>query len=207
MKATRDSSLIPKAPRRSIDRPLRVERCHRGGSETEERYDVYAPLVDLSELPGDRIFPYILPNGERASRQGDAIKWCAKHSGRCVQTIYRKLSKLRKDGSKALSPRPRKDKGSSRFFSQNHKAAVFVAYLHLALQPTARAIHGAIVRNRELLGISEAQLPSYETVRVWLRSALPALVKLALEGQRAYRELMFSDLERGLLAASKDRSE
>jgi hypothetical protein len=171
------------------------------------RFDAIAPLVQLFDVKESRRFPHVLPDGTRTWTMTRAVAWCAEHDKRSTRTIWRKIHDF-KDRKNGLPERiGRSDKGHSRFFTWHNQAAIFAAYLHLALQPTTRGIHGAIVRNRELLGISAAQLPSYETVRVWLRSVSPALVKLALEGQRAYRELIFSDLERGLLAVRKDRSE
>lgn len=136
----------------------------------------------------------------------DVVDWCAIHIGRNPRTIRRWIAKFKSAGTNALERAARSDKGISRFFERHNKAAILAAYLYLALRPSLRAVHEAIVRNRELIDVSEAKLPSRETVRVWLRSASPTLVALAQEGQSAYRQLVFSDLERGLLAVRKDRS-
>ena len=175
--------------------------------ERQSRFEAIAPLVQLFDIPISRRFPHLLPDGTRAWSLSDAVAWCAANNDLCTRTIWRRFAKFKNAGKGALESAARKDKGLSRFFTQHDKAAAFAAYLYLVLRPSVRAVHGAIVRNCELLDVAEAQLPSRETVRLWLRSTRPALVALALEGQRTYRALMFSELERGLLAAAKDWSE
>lgn len=172
----------------------------------EGRFEAIAPLVQLLEVPISRRFPHLLPDGTRASTLTHAIDWCAKRGQCSRRTIQRRIAKFKNAGEAALEFPARRDKGRSRFFTQHSKAAAFAAYTHLALNLSFSAVHQAIARNSEALDVRESKLPCCETVRLWLRSAPPTLVELALEGQRAYRELMFSDLERGLLVACKDRS-
>jgi hypothetical protein len=175
--------------------------------EWRDRLRAIEPLVQLIAVPQGQQFPHLLPDGTSAWSIKDAVDWCAMHVERNPRTIRYWIAKFKAAGTSAFEPAPRSDKGTSRFFTQHRKAAILAAYLFLCLRPSARAVHEAIVRNRELIEVPEAKLPSCETVRRWLRSASPMLVAMALEGQRTYRELMFSDLERGLLAARKDWSE
>lgn len=187
-----------------MKRPINLDR----GMKTtrEDRVEAIAPIVQLLDVPIARRFPHLLPDGTRAWSLNEAVIWCATNNELCTRTIWRRIARFKKAGKGALESAVRRDKGLSRFFTQHYKAGAFAAYLYLVLKPSVRAVHQAIVRNRELLDVTEAKLPSCETVRLWLRSTQPTLLALALEGQRTYRELMFSDLERGLLIAGKDRS-
>ncbi len=173
----------------------------------EGRVQLIAPLAQLLDVRATRRFPHLLPDGSRAWSLTDAATWCAERNGRSLRTVWRTIAVFKSGGNVALERNFRRDKGRSRFFARYDKAAVLAAYLHLALKPSCRAIFKSIVRNRELLGVPETKAPSYETVRSWLRFAPSALVALGLEGQRAFRELMFSEIERGLLPSPDDRSE
>jgi len=182
----------------------------RGKRETtfgEARFRAIAPLVELDQVPKTQRFPRLLPDGSRAWSATQIVAWCAKENGLCVTTIRRSLAAFRRGGEGTLERRRRADKGSSRFFSRRHAAAVFAAYLHLAWRPGVRAVHQSILRNREWLGLSGVRLPCYNTMRAWLRTERRALAPLALEGQNLYRDLAFSEAYRGSFVARKDCSE
>jgi hypothetical protein len=172
-----------------------------------DRYDAVAPLIPLLGLPKNRRFPHLLPDGTCAWSMSAAASWCAQKSGRSLRTIQRVQAAFKLGGDGAFDRRFRSDRGLSRFFGRNRAAAAFAAYLSLTWRPSVRAIHEAMLRHRELLGLSGLKMPSYETVRCWLRSATPSLVPLALEGQKLYRDLAFSDADICVLTVRKDRSE
>lgn len=181
----------------------------RGKRETafgEARFRAIAPLAELDQVPRAQRFPRLLPDGGRAWSATQIVAWCAKENGRSVTTIRRSLAAFRRGGKRALERGPRADKGSPRFFGRRRAAAVFAAYLHLAWRPSVRAVHQSILQNREWLGLSGVRLPCYNTVRAWLRTERRALAPFALEGQRIYRQLAFSEVERGILRARKDPS-
>jgi hypothetical protein len=171
----------------------------------EGRLRTIAPLVELDQMPKAQRFPRLLPDGGRAWSATQIVAWCAKENGCCVRTVKRSLGAFRRGGKGALERGPRADKGSSRFFGRHHAAAAFAAYLHLAWRPSLSAVHRSILRNREAIGLGSVKAPSYWTVRQWLRLATPALVPLAVEGQRIYRQLAFSEVEQGILRARNDR--
>jgi hypothetical protein len=165
-----------------------------------------SPLIELCELPKDQRFPYLLSDGKRVRTVTGVVEWCAKRGGCCTMTVWRAYAMFRKGGRRALISRPRKDKGASRWFVHHKKAAIFAAYLWLGWGQTIAEIHAAIRRDRELLEVPAAtQVPSYDTVRRWLRSNAPALVSLALDGQKLHRARMTSYAKRGLLVERKDR--
>ena len=164
-----------------------------------------APLFELFNVAANRRFPHLLPDGERALKMGDAIDWCAKRNVCSVRTIYRKIAFFRINGEMGSESIPRADKGSFRFFTRYQKAAAMGAYLNIAWGVSSRAVHMAILRNRELLEIPAKGGPSYETVRNWLRSSASEKIPLALEGQRSYRDTAFSYFESGVLLPARQR--
>jgi hypothetical protein len=101
--------------------------------------------------------------------------------------------------------RSRKDKGTSRWFARYEKAAEFAAYLRLAWGQNFTEIYNIIQRDHDHLEIPPAQIPSYETVRAWLRSNPVGLVALALEGQKAHRARIALDAKQGFLTERKER--
>lgn len=185
---------------------MKIANLNSENVQTSKYFDAIAPLLVLFDVSASRRFPHLLPDGSRAWTMSAAVAWRAEHSQRSTRTIRRRIARFKKAGNAALELAARRDKGYSRFFTQHNKAGAFAAYVHLALKLPVRDVHQAIIRNRLVLDVSESKLPCCETVRLWLRSASPAVVALALEGQRTYRELMFSELECGLLVARNDRS-
>ena len=184
---------------------IEIERT---GALAAELFATFVPLIELCKTPKTRRFPHLLPDGERAWSKIQAIAWYAARNARHPRTIWRWIAKLREKGEVPFERASRSDKGSSRVFVRSPEVAAYCAYLHIALAPPCAAIYKSILRNGEFLGVPPTKAISYETVRKWLRSnPRLTLVKLGLEGQRRYRELMFSEIERGLLPAAKDRSE
>lgn len=171
------------------------------------RFEIIAPVLELRDMPESRRFPHLMPDGKCVWTMGEAVAWCAAHNGLTPRTVWRAVSAFKKGGKQSLERGIRADKGHSRFFAHHRKAAALAAYLHLAWRPSVRSVYEAILRHRELIDLSTAKLPSYETVRTWLRIATPTLAQLAVDGQGLYRELLFADHERGLFRGSKDRGE
>jgi hypothetical protein len=185
-------------------RPINGERG-RGGNRN--RYEAILPLIPLLDLPKNRRFPHLLPDGTCVWSTSAAASWCAQQSDRSLRTIWRGLAAFKRGGEAAFDRGFRSDKGLSRFFGRHRAAAAFVAYLSLTWRPSLQAIHEAMLRHREPLGLSELKMPSYGTVRFWLRSATPSLVPMALEGQKLFRDLAFSDAAIRVPTVRKDRGE
>jgi hypothetical protein len=161
------------------------------------RFDAIAPLVELSEIPMVLRFPHLFPDGRRANSWGDAVAWCATKAALSTRSIWRIYSRFKKGGIGSLSQKPRRDKGTSRFFAHHVKAASFAAYLHLSRKAGAPAIHRAILENCAIVEIEDAA-PSKETVRTFLKiTPMPTLIGLALNGQEIFRSLAAGYAKRG----------
>jgi hypothetical protein len=172
--------------------------------DAQARYEAIAALVDLTAQPADARFPHLMPDGQKVKNWREAEQWSAARVGRSLRTIQRLWAAFRDLGEAGLKQRPRSDKGISRFFRSCPKAAIFAAYLYLAWTKNCRTIQEAILRNAQLLCVADTT-PSYETVRVWLRSAAfrSSFVPDALIGQACYRTLISADAMRGLLDGRK----
>src|ERR1700722_20118885 len=133
-----------------------------------DRFEAIAPLLQLLDVPISRRFPHLLLDGTRVRSFSEGVRWCASNAGVHPKTSWLWLARFRKGGERGREPAGRGDKGRSRFFARHKKAAVFAAYLHLALRPQIRVVRQAIFRNRELLEVPESKLPCCDTVRAWL---------------------------------------
>jgi hypothetical protein len=124
-------------------------------------------------------------------------KWCAAESGKSAKTVRRKYDKFKREGHGALLRKERKDKGSAGFFYAHPKAAWLVAYLYLECKQSCRVAWESLVRDAESIDIPSGEIPSYETVRVFLDSTPETLKVYSREGRKAYRERMAPYLKRG----------
>lgn len=107
------------------------------------------------------------------------------------------MDRLKKEGFPGLADRVRADKGQSRWFNQHPQAATLAAYLHLNERQSVTFVCEQIGINAQQLGLQDDELPSHETVRIFLSQQIsPAMKALAREGQREYRERMAPYLRR-----------
>jgi hypothetical protein len=164
--------------------------------QAEERLEILKPALEFSSDPG-RFSAFHLGDGRAVSSQTSLIQYVAQARGISERTIKLWLQRYRQGGFPALADKQRCDKHSSRFFAHYHNAAILAAYLYLECRQNARVVYEAIVQDRELLAIPELELPSYETVRAFLKLMPPYLKTYALEGRRAYQERMAPYIRRG----------
>jgi hypothetical protein len=152
--------------------------------QAEERLARIQPLLDYDRDP--QLFP-----GSKSALV-DAL--ASRHS--LSRRTLMQWQKLYREGGKfALAGAQRADKGRSRWFDANPKAAAAAAYLYLECRQSPAAVLDQMLSYREVLGIRED--PSYDTVRRFLASAPPYLTTLARQGRRAYRERMSPYLAAG----------
>ena len=137
---------------------------------SQSRFAAIAALVQLSETPRRQRFPHLTPDGQCVRNWTEAVAWCAASSGRSIRGIWALWGAFRRSGHSALSNKSRSDKGCSRFFQRRPGAAVFVSGLYLAGIRNTRSILFELEQNCGALGVRRDQLPSYESLRRWLRS-------------------------------------
>lgn len=164
--------------------------------QAELRLSILRPVIEFPEMP-ERFMHLELKGGRRVTSVERMIEFVAESTGNSPRTIKRWLAAFRTGGKPALADRVRTDKGQSRWFSRHHQTAILAAYLHLNERQSVTFVCEQIELNRERLGIGLEDLPSRETVRVFLAQQIsPAMKALAREGQREYRERMSPYLRR-----------
>lgn len=155
--------------------------CQCETENARSRRDAIEALVSIYETPFRSRFPYAMVDGVSVRNWGEAIAWCALHSGRNVRTIRRLWTRYKRNGVAGLARRQRNDKGTSRFFDEHPKVALFALALIQRPDENPHSIHRAITQNAAALGLPDAEIPSSETVRNWLK---PRPTILPKKGQR-----------------------
>jgi len=164
-------------------------------AQAELRLSTIQMLFDYRTDP-QRFGSLRLFDGEPVTSFSRMVAYVAETTHNGESTIWLWLRNYEKGGLPALADRKRKDKNQSRFFTAYPKAAWLAAYLYLECKQSATFAYEAIVRDAAMVEIPSDDLPSYETVRSWLRSMPPSLVTYARQGRKAYRDQMSPYLQR-----------
>lgn len=181
------------SPRPDLCRVALPNPAHQ--QQAEERLAILQPILGYHD-DRERYNALRLSDGRAVTSKSKLIQYQAETTGNCERTIKGWLARYAAGGFPALADRQRSDKNTSRWFTDHPEAAHVAAYLYLLCRQSCRVCHETLVRDRETFGISEDDLPSYETVRSWLKSTPPYLEAYAREGRRAYRERMAPYLSR-----------
>ena len=152
--------------------------------QAEERFAAIEPVLDYA-----RDAARWAQLGIRS--QAQLLRYQAEHTGNDVRTLHRWVSRYRSGGFPALADRKRSDRDRSRWFAEHREAAIAAAAGYLEYKQSCRVCYEIIEREHAKLGLAEGDLPSYETVRTFLKSMPPYLKTYAREGRRKYEE-MFS---------------
>ena len=163
--------------------------------QAEERLGTIEPIL-MFQQDRARFGLLRLQDGTAVTSYSRMVAFTAEASGKSTHTIFDWVKRYKSGGLPALADRVRKDKYTSRFFQTYPKAGWLGAYLYLECRQSVTCAFEAIVRDRELLEIPEDELPSYDTVRVFLKSTPAALAVYAREGKKAYRDRMSPYLTR-----------
>jgi transposase InsO family protein len=188
----------------SLAPQTRIALTPEGERQAEERLAILQPLLDYIHNPGGRArFAQLrLADGRRVTSSDLLAMYLAEtHSQTGLRisraTLWSWKKAYTEGGFNALAPKVRSDKGTSRWFAQNPDAAKLVASVYLKPYQTVQTAYNALLREHEMLGVSAAELPSYETVRSFLDTLPKPISVLAREGERAHSERMSLYLQRG----------
>jgi hypothetical protein len=166
-------------------------------AQAEKRLSILEAIVRFPENPG-RYAALKLADGRPITSIERLIEYIASTNSQSTRTIKRWLATYRTGGFAGLADRVRADKGQSRWFNHHHQAAVLAAYLYLNERQSVTFVCEQIERDQAQLAIEGGDLPSRETVRIFLSQQIsPAMKSLAREGQREYRERMAPYIRRG----------
>lgn len=170
-------------------------------AEAEHRLNAIGPLLDYLQwkTPAEKQL-WCAQNDLNVKNSDDLARQIAVREGCATSTVWRWIKNYRTSGFASLADRIRADKGQSRWFARHREAAFLAAYLYLNERQSVTFVCEQIERDAEQLGIEADNLPSRETVRVFLSQEIsPAMKALAREGQREYRERMAPYIRRGFV--------
>jgi hypothetical protein len=176
--------------------PIRIPVKPAQNEQIEQVYKSIEELAEILDLPESQRFPHRMSDGTRVKNWSEAEAWCAKQDGSNSKTIQRRKNRYKKEGKPGLLRAVRRDKNSSHYFEAHREAGLLAAYIFLECRQSCRAAFEAIVRQADLIKVSPEDLPSYETVRAFLKLAPPFLVTYAREGRKAYQDKMSPFLQR-----------
>ena len=173
-------------------------------AQARERYAIIEPLIDFeieqhtaSQQQMHLPLNLYLADGREVRNATLICEYLSEQHGVSARTLLRWVQRYKLGGLPALADGERSDKGKSRFFEQHPKAAALAAYVYLEQRQSVRTAYEAILRDCLSLGLKPSELPSYQTVRSFLKAISPAMAVLAREGRAAYRERMAPYISRG----------
>ncbi len=190
--------LVPFRREASVEIPRRAVTPSQE-KQIAERLPVVLALIEYSNLKSRAEKEiWCRQNGRTLGSEARLIKELAQEKGCAPPSIYRWKKNYLLSGRDGLCDQIRSDKGQSRWFAQHHDAAILAAHLYLNERMSISFVADQIRCEAPALGLSESDLPSRETIRVFFKHEIsPAMKTLAREGSREYRERMAPYLKRG----------
>lgn len=150
--------------------------------QAQQRLDVISPLIEFSNSGQT-------PCGAQQPTVSSIVKFIATSQRQSERTIWNWWNAYKASGPGALADRPRKDRNTSRFFSEHKEAAAFVGNKFLNERLSILMTHEALLREWPRLRLSDDDVaPAYETTRVFLNSLPPIITAVAHGGERAYKD-------------------
>ncbi len=150
-----------------------VGPCTPGG-----RFRVILPLLRFRSRQAVGEHPKVfLPSGAEILTFTDFARYRARQFHVSERQIFRWLELFDRGGYAALADRPRKDRGLSRFFSKRPLVIAFVVTRYLegwnvvTIHEALRQVWGRLCR-----GCGTSPFPCLDTLRVFLKSAIPTRV-------------------------------
>jgi putative transposase len=195
--------LAPSAPQ---NQKQRIALNPEAKAVAEARLAVIQPLLDYIDSPTCRpsFAPLQLADGTAITSSDLLARYLAETricNGKQVSraTLWAWAKAYRQDGLFGLAPAIRSDKGQSRWFARNPRAAQLVAAVYLAPFASAQSAYDSLQRECSLLNLQPQELPSYSTVRAYLDTIPRPISVLAREGERAHSERMSLYVKRGYI--------
>jgi putative transposase len=152
-----------------------------------ENRDRYKSLRLANQTPVTTMQSFAAYLAETRTVNGKKVDW---------RTLFRWLKRYRQGGKPALARKPNANRGQSSFFKRYPAAAELAKATWLVPAAPADRAYRAILRNQDRLGIPDAELPSYATVRRYLDKIPQPIKVLAREGQRRWNETAAPHLTR-----------
>lgn len=165
--------------------------------QARARYRIIEPLLNFKAEEQSAARPQmhlglglLLTDGSPVRNLSQMCAYLAETHQTDKATLWRWLKRFRAQGRVGLADRVRADKGKSRFFEDNPKAAALAAYLYLEQRQSVQSAYEAIRRDCLSLDLTPEELPHYATVYRFLNGSRfsEPMKLLAREGTRVYRE-------------------
>jgi hypothetical protein len=140
------------------------------------RFRVILPLLRFRSRQAVGENPRVtLPSGEEVTSFDALVRHRARQAHVSSRTVFRWLVRFDRGGYAALAEQRRKDRGVSRFFSNRPLVVAFVTTKYLdGWNPIT--IHEALRLAWERLCRDGSRLPHLSTLRLFLKSMIPARV-------------------------------
>lgn len=171
--------------------PTEQERIALTPEEDEQasyRFGVIAKLVEFRNNTNGSKPPMII-GGAEARSLTDVVRYIAQVFDKDERTIWNWYTRFTTSGYAALADRTRSDKGKSRVFRAHPQAAAMAQDKYLNQKLPIRLVHEALLQSwPKLRSAAEAEPPSYEATRCYLRALPKPLAILAREGERQFEE-------------------
>jgi winged helix-turn helix protein len=119
--------------------------------------------------------PYLLPSGKEVSKFDEVVRLRARQARVSPRTIFRWLDRFEHGGYAALADQHRKDRGTSKFFSNRPLVVAFVTVCCLDGWHVA-TIRESLRQEWSKLCSDGSPLPHLSTLREFLKSMIPARV-------------------------------
>jgi putative transposase len=151
----------------------------------QQRLDAIAPLLDWRR--GDRR-TFTLLSGEVVNNINALAAYVGSQQNPPVSraTIWNWVKRYSEGGFGALADCVRRDKGTSRFFTQYPDAAEYAQNKYLNERLPIRLVHDALCRDWPSLYNHGSQPPSYSTLRCFLAALPKPLTILSREGEEQF---------------------
>jgi putative transposase len=167
-----------------------------------EKLQILRPLLDFCSDPAARNRYQLLQvaPGRSVRTSDDMADYLVQtHSSMRLSrpTLWRWKKSFEADGLTGLARKLREDKGRSKWAERWPAAAKLVTATYLQPWQTKQTAYDALVRDSAMLGIANADLPSYAAVCDFLSTLPAAPVVLAREGERAHAARFATYLTRG----------
>jgi hypothetical protein len=166
--------------------------------QIETRLKTIGPLIEYLRLETKEARQAWCAQRRLLIGNADALaKHLARTNNLSAATIWRWYGKYKAGGSAELFDGTRRDKGQSRWFTRHPEAIKYVAAKYWGERMSVPAIRRAMERDRGLLDLDAASLPSCDTLREFIQSLPNAPAILARDGERKFNEECLPYLKRG----------
>src|SRR5579884_88591 len=168
--------------------PAKVEMTKEEMDQANYRWDILSPMIAFENATNGHKPLFRDGSGREFTSLREIARFSSAQGGIPERTLWRWWGRLRKSGWAGLVDKTRDDSGKSRYFTQHKEAAGYALNKYLHEKLSIRHTYDLMRQEWPRLRNNEQdELPTYETLRSFLRERLPEAVSIAnREGESAY---------------------